>query len=150
MKSGWILSLLLLFVLTSSACQIGGFLSSPEATEEPQPPNQGYPAPPQGYPAPGQPYPYPYPGPYSAPPLLPNPEILYPDMDDGAEVIWFHAIAMLNNGEVTEVLQTHDLKVFITLKDGRTLVTVEPEIDTIFKEIENCGEKCKDIVVATE
>jgi len=54
------------------------------------------------------------------------------------------------NGEVERVVQTHALKVTLLLKDGRALVSVEPEIDGVLEVIKLCGEKCVDIVVATE
>jgi len=57
---------------------------------------------------------------------------------------------MIMNGEVERVVQTHALKVTLLLKDGRALVSVEPEIDGVLEVIKLCGEKCVDIVVATE
>ncbi len=84
------------------------------------------------------------------PTAVAKPGVLYPDLGDGAEVVWDRAIAMISNNEVTKVMQTHDLKVFLTLKDGRTLVTVEPKIDEIINYLKLCGDPCKNIAVATE
>jgi len=107
-------------------------------------------------------YPYPYPEPYLAPAVealegvypYPLPQIpvlmLYPDLKDGDSLEWEQAIGALFTQQVTKVMQTHDLKVYLTFKDGRTLVTVEPAIDEILKYIETCGDLCKDIKVATE
>jgi hypothetical protein len=75
---------------------------------------------------------------------------LYPGIQDGAEAYWDQAVAMILNGEVTQVMQTHDLKVYLTLKDGRTLFSIEPEIDEVMRVIEFCGEPCKNIMVASE
>lgn len=76
--------------------------------------------------------------------------VLYPDAKSGDQVAWEQAVAMILNGEVSEVMQTHSLKVTLTLKDGRVLHTVEPSIDDVFKVIQQCGEKCSNIMVATE
>jgi hypothetical protein len=114
-------------------------------------------------------YPEPYPllptyDPY-LPPVLPDPyaypaqgaplapgaaDILYPGALDGTEVYWVQAVSMILNGEVTQVMQTHDLEVYLTLKDGRTLLAIEPEIDDVMKVIQSCGDPCKNILVATE
>jgi hypothetical protein len=113
-------------------------------------------------------YPEPYPllpnlDPY-LPPVLPYPEAfpvqatsavpegagLYPGVQDGAEVYWIQAVSMLMNDEVKEVMQTHDLKVYLTLKDGRTLLSYEPKIDEIMNVIKTCGVPCSKILVATE
>jgi hypothetical protein len=48
------------------------------------------------------------------------------------------------------VAQAHSLEVTLTLKDGRQLITTEPEIDAVFRVIEQCGERCADIQIATE
>jgi hypothetical protein len=72
------------------------------------------------------------------------------DLEDGADVTWEQAMGIIGYGVVTKVMQTHDMKVYLTLEDGRTFVTVEPAIDDIIRLIEECGETCKDIKVATE
>jgi len=105
---------------------------------------------------------YPYPEPYLSPAIESldgvypypmaqyGPLILYPELKDGDSLDWEQAVGALFSMQVTKVMQTHDLKVYITFKDGRTLVTVEPAIDEILKYIESCGDLCKDIKVATE
>jgi hypothetical protein len=65
-------------------------------------------------------------------------------------VSWEEAKALILGGQVRAVAQSHSLEVALTLKDGRQLITTEPEIDAIFRVIEECGEKCADISVATE
>jgi hypothetical protein len=74
----------------------------------------------------------------------------YPDLEDGAELAWFQAENLIMQGYVAQVVQTHELKVLLTLKDGRTLIAYEPNIDDVLKVIESCGENCDDVVVATE
>jgi hypothetical protein len=101
-----------------------------------------------------------YPAPESAPtaqepyPAPDRPAVssgpLYPDSEDGEEVTWEMAQAMILNGEVKQVIQAHSLQVTLMLKDGRTLITTEPAIDDIFEVIELCGNPCQDITIATE
>ena len=158
-----ILVCLTVLTLIASACQL-----NPPAAATPTPvataaPTSAAPAiPANAYPVP---YPLlptldpylapalPYPGAYPAQvaPLAPGEAaVLYPGVLDGAEVYWNQAVAMLQNGEVEKVMQTHDLKVYLTLKDGRTLLSYEPQIDEVMKAIQACGDPCKDILVATE
>jgi len=97
-----------------------------------------------------------YPGPAVAMPTNTAPapvaegESLYPGPQSGNEISWEAAVALLNNGEVAQVVQTHNLQVTLDLKDGRSLVTREPNIDDVFNVIEGCGQPCTDISVATE
>lgn len=93
----------------------------------------------------------PYAYPAQASPLIPGAaNMLYPGVLDGTEVNWVQAVSMILNGEVTQVMQTHDLEVYLTLKDGRTLHSIEPQIDDVMKVIQSCGDPCKNILVATE
>ncbi len=66
------------------------------------------------------------------------------------EVKWELAIEILNTGNVTEVVQSHNLEVLLTLKDGSQIKTVEPSLDDIFAEIERCGPVCSEISLMTE
>jgi hypothetical protein len=59
-------------------------------------------------------------------------------------------MAMIQNGEVAKVVQTHERKLFVTLKDGRSFISWEPNFDDVLNIIQDCGEPCKDIAVATE
>ena len=92
--------------------------------------------------------------PYVVPEMVsteaPTGGIPYPELQDGAQATWEQAQDVLLKGQVTKLVQTHDLKVYLTLKDGRTLVSVEPAIDEVIKVIEKCGENCKNIQIATE
>jgi hypothetical protein len=151
------LAVLAILALVGSAC---GSAATPTptptavATEAPLLPAEAYPQP---YPletfdpylAPVDPYPSAYPA--AGAPLVPGQGAgLYPGAQDGAEVMWHQAVAMILNGEAAQVMQTHDLKVYVTLKDGRTLLAIEPEIDEVMRVIEICGDPCKDVLVATE
>ena len=50
---------------------------------------------------------------------------------DGSDIPWPQAVQLLQHCEVDSVFQLHDLTVSMTLKDGRTLHTVEPHIDAV-------------------
>lgn len=72
-------------------------------------------------------------------------EVVYPEQVD-----WQTAVEILNEGQVAEVMQSHNLQVVLTLDNGRQIKTIEPEIDAIFREVERCGRVCDDIILATE
>ena len=147
MKSILLVALLLIFTTLFSACQTTPAPQTTEVTAQPVVEGEAYP-PPQGESlAQVEPETGAYPPPLDTP--VP-PAFLYPAYQDNDEVEWWHAQAMIMNGEVERVVQTHALKVTLFLKDGRALVTVEPEIDEVLEVIKLCGEKCVDIVVATE
>jgi len=67
---------------------------------------------------------------------------------DGVD--WKTSIEILNAGQVTEVVTSHNLEVTLTLEDGSQIKTVEPSIDDIFREIELCESICSEIVLITE
>jgi hypothetical protein len=67
-----------------------------------------------------------------------------------SEVDWEAAVEILKTGEVEMVTQLHNLDVFLTLKDGTEIKTVEPRIDAVFEEIDKCGQPCSQILLATE
>lgn len=66
------------------------------------------------------------------------------------EVDWPTAVELLHTGEVQEVFQTHDLSVTLSFKDGQEVRTVEPTIDAIFFEVQQCGAPCSSILLVTE
>jgi hypothetical protein len=151
-----ILAFLSVLALIALACQFAAPAAPTPTTVVTEPPAEPYPQP-YPYPlatfdpylAPAGPYPYAYP--LQAAPLAPGQAgALYPGVLDGAEVLWYQAVSMLLNGEVTSVMQTHDLKVYLSLKDGRTLFAIEPAIDEVMRIIRDCGDTCKGILVATE
>ena len=90
-----------------------------------------------------------YPGP-GAQTLTGQSEPILPELKNGAEIQWSQVESVIFSGQVDKVSQTHDLKVYITLKDGRKFATVEPAIDDILKLVKACGELCKNIKIATE
>jgi hypothetical protein len=68
----------------------------------------------------------------------------------GESIPWDEARALILAGEVHQVTQLHSLKVTLIIKDGRQLVTMEPEIDDVFDVVNACGDPCADMVLATE
>ena len=69
---------------------------------------------------------------------------------DGETISWERAVELLNSGHVTMVIQAHSLDVTLVLDNGATVHTVEPHIDAIFQEIQECGAPCANIAQATE
>ena len=144
------LAILSILALTGSACQSAATATpTPTAAVTQAIEQTAYP----------QPYPLPTSDPYLAPAeqnpsAYPDPGAqsagLYPGIQDGAEVMWEQAVSMIMYGEVAQVMQTHELKVTLMLKDGRSFTAIEPQIDDVLKVIEQCGDACKDIAVATE
>lgn len=69
---------------------------------------------------------------------------------EGTQITWDEAVALVMEGKIAQVMQTHSLTVILTHQDGQIFNTVEPEIDEIFRIVEQCGDLCKDISLATE
>ena len=78
----------------------------------------------------------------------------YPEMEvnpeDAVEIEWGEAEKIIMNGVVARVTQTHDGLVILQLKEGIVFTTRQPQVDDVLKVIEECGELCSDILVATE
>jgi hypothetical protein len=78
------------------------------------------------------------------------PDLTAPSPAPQLPIPWPEALALLQSGQVRQVVQLHSLEVHLTLADGRTLVTVEPEIDAIIRAVRQCGPPCDNIQLATE
>lgn len=126
MKFRWLVTSCLLLVLLLSACQAGVPTTEPEGA---------YPAPAGSYPQPQGAVPY------------PQGEV---SPDEGQQIEWGQAEAIILNGAVAQITQTHDGAVILRLYDGVVFVSQQPQVDDVFKVIERCGDPCKDILVATE
>lgn len=139
---------ILILALTLTSCSIGGAstqeVNDSVLTEEP---GETYPQPDLGEPAQDVGV---YPPPTEVMTPTEIPAVMYPGVADGEQIYWSMATAMILNNEVAKVVQTGDRKVTITLKDGRSMVAVEPVIDEVIRVIEVCGELCAAIVVETE
>ena len=60
------------------------------------------------------------------------------------------AVQLLCSGQVKTLGQAHSRMVVLDLKNGTTLYTVEPQIDMIWRECQNCGNACKGTTYWTE
>jgi len=72
------------------------------------------------------------------------------DQDDPSRIDWEEARELILSGQVEQVVQLHSLEVRLYLQNGRELVTTEPNIDDVFDVVEECGEPCADMTLATE
>jgi hypothetical protein len=68
----------------------------------------------------------------------------------GTRVDWEEARELILSGEVETVTQLHSLEVRLRLEDGREVVTTEPSIDAVLKVVDECGEPCEGMTLATE
>lgn len=79
------------------------------------------------------------------------PDPLYPEVQDGGEVEWDKATAMLKNGEVRALtLQSETMRVTMALKDGRLLVVIVANSDQVHSTLASCGEICKQVIFKQE
>ena len=74
----------------------------------------------------------------------------YPAPGEAEMISWEEAQSLILEGQVTQVTQLHNLSVYLKLQDGSTVQTIEPNIDDVFDVIEQCGDPCADIAIATE
>lgn len=65
-------------------------------------------------------------------------------------ISWPQTINFINSCGVKMVMQTHELDVYLTMKDDTVLRAVEPVIDEIFSVVQTAQSTCGDIPVATE
>lgn len=132
------LTLLVLAVLLLAGCQLG----KTPPTEQPKQPDGAYPA------APVQPEAVPYVPPEQRP--AGSPSSVYPAFNDGDQIPWEKAIALMSYGEVSKITVTQSLQVTLFLKDGRTLLSQQPAEGALQLALDACGDLCKDIEVVNE
>jgi hypothetical protein len=75
---------------------------------------------------------------------------LFRSLSIGETVSWDEAQALILSGQVQQVVQLHSLEVQLTLKDGRQVTTTEPNLDDVIRLIDQCGDNCRGIAVASE
>lgn len=130
----------LLVVLALAACSSSTPAASTEQpTIEPQtPPTEAAPA--EAYPSPAEQV-------VTEAPQVPAGQPLYPGPQSGDTVLWAQAVAMISNGEVNQILRSQNLELTLNLKDGRSLLTIEPSEGELQIVLENCGDVCAGIEV---
>lgn len=67
-----------------------------------------------------------------------------------ATLPWDQAVDLIYGGEVVSAVQAHSRLVTLSLRDGSTETTIEPEIDDLFEVIRQCGSPCESIALASE
>ena len=72
---------------------------------------------------------------------------LYPGPKTGDEVTWSMAYGMIMNSEVLQIQGANSDKFTLVLKDGRSLVALQPAPGDVINVINNCGEPCAQIQV---
>jgi hypothetical protein len=65
-------------------------------------------------------------------------------------VEWDVAVDYLNDCQVEKAYQNHNKDIYLDLKDGSKIYTVEPEIDSILKTINQFKVKCGHVLLGTE
>ena len=76
--------------------------------------------------------------------------LAYPQYNDGDEISWNIAVTVLLNGEVVKIAQLESLKVMLTLKDGRSLITYQPLENEVLNWIDKCGDPCKQVEIISD
>jgi hypothetical protein len=151
----------ILFIVLAALTLVLAACSAPDpvATEAPKPQSEN---PPAGQPAETQPKDYPAPsaqpeapaGQYPAPQANAQPAAqagsLYPDSKNGDALEPEQVFGLLQNGEVTELVQEASGRVTVMLKDGRSLVTQTSDKAYFENMIKTCGEKCKSVKLTTK
>ncbi len=128
MKSKWLL-LVLMLAAVLAACQ------SSQPTASPAPVQGAYPAPQQ------QQNNQSYPAPTQIPPSSVTP---YPPAETpSSDTVWESAVQMIQSGSVATIAQDN-LKVTLTLKDGRVFTTTSYTPDDAKNALKQCGDICKD------
>ncbi len=72
------------------------------------------------------------------------------ESEERGVVAWEDAVALILEGKVEQVMQSHALEVTVVLKDGTVLTTIEPVIDEVFAIVRECGVACGTMILATE
>ncbi len=130
------MKLRLILILVCAALVLGACNTPPAATSQVES-TANYPAPTDMvYPAPGA--------------TQEKLSQLYPEPKSGDEVAWDHVVAMMYNGEVTQIVQSSSLQLTLSLRDGRTLVAKETTYDDVKIVIQKCGDPCKGIKLVNQ
>ena len=132
MKTRLWLSLVVLLLISLTACQSATPTIVSTQPVQPSTDSGAYPAP-------------------SAEPTTIAPSsasVLYPDPQSGDEVMWNQAEAMILNGEVVKITRDNERQITIDLKDGRSLIVMGPTEETVQQLLETCGDLCNSVQLA--
>jgi hypothetical protein len=76
--------------------------------------------------------------------------------DDGLEpvdiphVSWAELERLILGGQAVMVAETHSNWAIVTLRDGRSIASKEPERGAVFRIVSRCGQPCAGIGIAIE
>jgi hypothetical protein len=69
---------------------------------------------------------------------------------DIPHVSWAELEALILSGKAAMVAETHSNWAIVTLRDGRSVTSREPERGAVFRIVERCGSRCAGIGIAIE
>jgi hypothetical protein len=69
---------------------------------------------------------------------------------DVPHVTWAEIEALILSGAVLVAAETHSNWAILTLRDGRSVASREPERGAVFRLIERCGAPCRGMGIAIE
>jgi len=72
------------------------------------------------------------------------------DVSGTMGIDWDMAVGFLNDCSVAKVFTNHKKEIYLTLKDGREMFTVESNDGSIFAKVKEAEKKCGKITFATE
>jgi len=82
--------------------------------------------------------------------ILADGEDARPSTPGSIFISWPAAVAIIEACQVEMIMQTHALDVYLTIKNGGKVRSVEPTIDTVFGVIDGANTRCGTITVGTE
>lgn len=77
-------------------------------------------------------------------------EIDFPESGSLGIISWEEAGRLIESCEVEEIFQKHSLEVQLGLKSGERKITLEPQIDEIFRLVKRANDDCGQPVMSTE
>lgn len=134
-----IVSMLALLLLAACSSSTPAVTTEQPTSESQNPPTEIAPA--EAYPAPAEVVEA-----TETPQVAPG-QSLYPEPQSGDTITWAQAVAMINNAEVAQILKSQTLELTFNLKDGRSLLTNEPNTGELQIVLDKCGDACTSIEV---
>jgi hypothetical protein len=69
---------------------------------------------------------------------------------DIPHVSWAELESLILSGQAVMVAETHSNWAIVTLRNGRSVTSREPEQGAVFRVVERCGSRCSGIGIAIE